>query len=63
MACPTVTVCAARLLSGDLQQNGATAILNMAPDKARALRMIALVSNAARKLGFGQQYEGDGLVR
>jgi subtilisin len=63
MACPTVTGFAARLLSADLQQNGATAILNMIADKARALRMIALVSNAARKMGFGQQYEGDGLVQ
>src|SRR5262249_13917049 len=50
MACPTVTGFAARLLSADLQQNGATAILNMAPDKARALRMIALVSNTAAKM-------------
>jgi subtilisin len=63
MACPVVAGMAARLLARDLATNGVQAILNLAPDKARSLRMISLGSKAARKLGFGMQFEGDGLVQ
>jgi subtilisin len=63
MACPAVSGMAARLLARDLQKNGPIAILNMPPDKARALRMIGLVAKGAQKMGFGAQYEGDGLVQ
>jgi subtilisin len=55
MACPAVTGLAAKLLSAHSD------ILNMSRDQARSDAMARTLLQAASSLGFGPQYEGQGL--
>ena len=57
MACPAVTGFAARLLSGQ------PAIMNMSRDQARSDAILQMLTEAAKKLGFGPPFEGQGLPR
>jgi hypothetical protein len=57
MACPAVTGAAARLLS---MPSGA-AILAMPRVQARSDAMARILLQCAQKLGFGAEYEGQGL--
>jgi subtilisin len=56
MACPAVTGLAARLLSTR------TDLLKMARHQARSEAMVQAILQAARSLGFGPRYEGQGLL-
>ena len=56
MACPAATGIAASLLGTQAD------ILSMGRDQARSDAMAAVVLKAAKKLGFGPIYEGQGLV-
>ena len=57
MACPAVTACAAAILGQRVD------ILNLQRDNARSESMAQALYSAARKLGFGAEYEGQGLPR
>jgi len=57
MACPAATGIAAKVLSAR------TDILNMSRDESRSDAMAMAVLQAAKSMGFGPIYEGQGLVR
>jgi subtilisin len=56
MACPAVTGLAARLLSKQ------TKFLNMQRSQARSDAMFQAILQAAKSLGFGPRYEGQGML-
>jgi subtilisin len=56
MACPAVTGLAASLLSKRMD------LLKMARQQARSEAMVQAILQAARSLGFGPRYEGQGLL-
>ncbi|KWT70830.1 MULTISPECIES: S8 family serine peptidase [unclassified Variovorax] len=56
MACPAVVGMVSRLLSAN------AAVRTMARDQARSDAILKLAFQAARKLGFGPQYEGNGWI-
>jgi subtilisin len=56
MACPAVTGAAARLLAENQQ------VLNMSRDSSRADAIAKLILQTARKLGFGPNFEGQGML-
>ena len=58
MACAAVTGAAARVLS----QPKYSSILKMERGRARSLAMEQVVLESAEKLGFGDEYEGHGLI-
>jgi subtilisin len=58
MACPAVTGAAARMMSA----GGHAATLAMSRDQARSDEIVRIVLQAARSLGFGPAFEGQGLI-
>lgn len=57
MACPAATGAAAKLLAARAD------ILNMSRDQARSDELAKAVFQKARTLGFGPDFEGQGLVK
>jgi subtilisin len=55
MACPAVTGVAAQLLSAQ------ATILAMAPNQSRSDAIAKLLLQSAKSLGFGPEFEGQGL--
>jgi subtilisin family serine protease len=56
MACPAATGAAARLIAAQAQ------ILSMTRDEARSDRIVQEILKAAKKLGFGPAFEGQGFL-
>ncbi|MBA3773269.1 MAG: S8 family serine peptidase [Ramlibacter sp.] len=57
MACPAATAMVARLLSAD------AAVRGMARNQERSDAILKMAFQAARSLGFGPQYEGNGWIK